>query len=685
MTYFLKRKRIAIVAVFILLVVTYYQSYLNSGTLSYTFSVAVLSREEPLRTDRPSISDSLVERNGNLVTIFTTFVDETDLHNSQYRSMVQSNFLKMTNFKCFGSDFNFIVFTQSARTKLYIAREYSRITVLRTPLRSNFTSPMLKDLFRMAMNSNQSFFFMFANADNIYDSSLLNSLLAIRRAWTAGLVRQKLIVFGQRNNIVVNEAVYNEDIFLEYFKRSVPFKDIAQDYFIVTRDSIEWDQYPEVLVGRRAYDNMLIDISVRNELETIDGTYSIRLLHQSERNTNHSAFDGRNYFENNWNSRLTAFLGEHQSTTCARYRTESLEFGADVVIYDKKYNTVLETNSMPLDYFYREHSYWLYYGDIESEHSNAHRPTALIVIILTYNKPESLSRLLSSLLNTGNRDNVSRIDIVIAVDRGHTGYFDIPTVKVARGFVWEFGKKRVVLKERRTGQLHQWLEAYSYVESESSSFVLILEDSVVLSPGWFDYVMSVLRHNKVKLLYGRIAGWTLEAPIVRQSPASSILTFYKLASERSSVILSEIKRVRSLITIHSVWLSFLKWYKEESHNVPKGVLDRVFAVRLENRGIYTEWARGVWFSWFSYFLTENTPLRAQLGYIVSGSGSLCVRLQTSFIKDWHARNKSCYGAGVLTNDVGIRSVYSARKLMSPILIPDEIPVFRIGARKQLRV
>ena len=680
--YFLKRKRIAIVTALLLLFLTYH-SYFNYGTVPYTLNV--LNQDEYVRINKiPNISEGIVEKNEKLVTIFTTFVDDTNLHNSQYRLMAQSNFLRMTNFKCFRDKVNFIIFTKSLQTKLFISREYSQITVLPTPLRSNFTSPMLKDLFRMTMHTKHSFFFMFANADNIYDSSLLDTLLAVRRAWAAGLIRQKLIVFGQRNNIVVNEAISNENIFLEYFKRSVPFKDIAQDYFIVTRDSIEWDLYPEVLIGRRAYDNMLVDISVRNEFDTIDATSSTRLLHQSERNTNHSAFDGRNDFENVWNSRLTAFQGEHQSTTCARYRTELLEFG-DVIIYDKKYNSILESNSTPLSFFNTEHNYWLSYGDIESEQIDTETTAVLIIIVLAFNKPESLSRLLSSLLRLGDRDNASRIDIVIAVDRGHMGYFDLPTLKVAKEFIWEFGRKRVVLKERHTGQLYQWLEAYSYVGSESS-FVLILEDSVVLSPDWFDYVMSVLRHDKVKQLYSRIAGWTLEAPILRQSPASSIVTFYKLASEKSSVILSEIKRVRSFIIIHNVWSSFLKWFEDESESVPKGLLDQVFAVRLENRGIYTDWAREMWISWFSYFLLQSMPSPIKhLGYIVSRSGSLCLRLQISFLKDWHEEKESCYGAGALVNEVGIRSVYSVKRQASSVLIPDDIPVVRMGARKQLRV
>ena len=672
--FFLKRKRIVIA--FLLLIVTYYLSYFNDDTVQYTLDLFL--PEEHLREDgMPDVRENGMP-DEKLVTLFTTFVDGAGIHNSKYRLMAQLNFLRMTTFECFEGKLNFIVFTESVQTKSFIAREYPLITVLPTPLRNNFTSPLLKDLFRMAMSTKDSFFFMFANADNMYDSSLLNTLSAVRRAWAVGLMRQKLIMFGQRNNVIVNEAVLNEDIFLDYFKLSVQFNDIAQDYFIVTRDSIEWDLYPEVLVGRRAYDNMLVDVSVRNELEAIDATGSIRLLHQSEGNTNHSAFDERNYFENNWNSRLAFFENEHQSTTCARYRTELLEFG-DIIIYDKKYKKELETNRRPRDYFYKEHSRLL------QQISLGDTTTAdITIIVLTYNKPESLSRLLSSLLKIGNRGNTNAIDMVISVDRGHMGYFDLPTLIVANAFEWEFGRKKVVLKERHAGQLYQWLEAYGYT-GNGSSFVLILEDSVVLSPDWFDYVMSVLRHNKVKQLYSRIAGWTLEAPILRQSPSGSVASLYRLASQKSSVFVSELKRVRSFIIIPRVWRAFLKWYEEESGNVPVGVLDKLFVSRMENRGIYTEWSREIWISWFSYFLLQNMPSINQLGYIVTSSGGLCVRLQVSFLKRWDEKKESCYSAGELINDVGIRSVYRVRKHASSVLVPDEIPVFRMGPKQQLRV
>ncbi|KAI6655051.1 hypothetical protein LOD99_2340 [Oopsacas minuta] len=599
------------------------------------------------------------ERDEEIVTIFTTFVDSTDLHNSQYRSLVQLNFLRMTNYECFQDKINFIVFTQSKDTKLFIEKEYPHILVLYTPLRGNFTSPMLKDLFRMSLIAKRSFFFMFANADNLYDSSLIKTLSAVRRAWLSGQIRQKLIIYGQRNNIVINNGIFHEDQFLEYFQKSISFSEAAQDYFIVTRDSIEWELYPEVIVGRRAFDNMLVDFGVRSELESIDASISIRLLHQTEKNTNYSSLDKKNIIENRWNLRLSALQGEHYSTTCARYTTEYNGLHNDVIINDKKSGSILTSNTLPLHQFNKEHDYWI--NHLSQESGNiiiTQSPPILYIIILTYNKPDSLDRLLNSLLHIDNTN--LRIDIIISIDRGNTGYYDVPTLAISNRYIWGFGKKRVVLKQTHTGQLYQWLEAIDFV-NDNQSFVLILEDSVVLARNWFNYVMSVLRHRKVESLYDRVAGWTLETPLV------------------TSIALAEMKRVRSFILIRSVWKLFLDWFKSESRNVSKHELSKTFVSRLENRGSYTNWESGLWITWYSYWISENFLRLNRFAYIINKSGNLCVELYTTFVKDWDKRNENCYGNQVLRNVVIVPSSLQIED--HTIMIPDRVPTYKIDVAR----
>ena len=668
MKYLFARKKRFIVIIVILVVFcsTYYKSYTNTDTIIYQSF-----------TTKDKVANQVIvsgEDEDEFVTLFTTFVDPTDRDNFNYRQKVQLNFLKMSTYKCFQNKVKFVVFTRSQQTKESITKYYPHISVLHTPLRGNFNTPMLKDLFLLAMEKKQSFFYMFANADNLYDSSLMKTLSAVRRSWLSGFIRQKLIIYGQRNNVVVYDEILDEVEFSRYFMESNPFTSFAQDYFIVTKDSIEWDLYPEVLIGRTAYDNYLVDFSVRSELESVDASSSIHLLHQSEEHTDHSSLDLKNSLENKWNARLSNLQGVHYSTTCARYVTEYDPIHGTVIINDKRYNTVISNASRSEDYFEKEHNYWIDYSH-DSVYISTHSEPILTIIVFAYNKPESLDRLLSSLQNIhGVRD---RIDLVISVDKGHTGYYDVPTLAVSHKFIWEYGNKRVVLKKTHTGQLLQWIEAIDYVE-DKESFVMMLEDCVVLAKNWYDYVMSVLRHKHASSLSSRIAGWTLEPPLVTQSTADSILMLYKFIAKVSSVTLSEIKRVRSFVLIRSVWEMFLDWFRRESGNVSKQALTVTFAFRLDNRGNYTNWERGLWISWYSYWISSEFPKLNRFAYIINNSGNLCSKLHVTYVKDWDRRNVGCYGNQILRNEVGVPSVFDMDNSINSVLIPEHIPNYKIG-------
>ena len=669
MKYLFFKKRIFIIIIFLLIIYcsTYYKSYTDTDAIIYRSF-----------TNKNEVSNQVVvsgeDKDEEFVTLFATFVDSTDINNRKYRHMVQLNFLRMSTYTCFRNKVKFIVFTQSQQTKEFITNDYPHISVLHTPLRGNFSAPMLKDIFIMAMETKQSFFYMFANADNLYDSSLIMTLSAVRRAWLSGYIRQKLIIYGQRNNMVVYEEILDEMEFSRYFIQSSPFTDFAQDYFIVTKDSIEWDLYPEVLVGRIAYDNYLVDFSVRSELESIDASNSIHLLHQSEKHTDHSSSHFKNSFENKWNYRLSNLQGVHYSTTCARYEAKLDPIHGTAMINDKRHNTIVNNVSRSKDYFEREHNYWVNHPH-DSVYTLTQYEPILTIIIFAYNKPESLDRLLTSLQNIHGLQD--RIDLVISVDRGHTGYYDIPILAVSRKFIWAYGDKRVVLKKTHTGQLYQWLEAIDYVK-DNESYVMMLEDSVVLAKNWYGYVMSVLRHTQVRSLYGRIAGWTLEPPLVTQSTADSILMLYRFTAKISSVTLSEIKLVRSFILIRSVWRMFLDWFKRESGNVSKQALTNTFAIRLENRGTYTDWERGLWISWYSYWISSELPSLNRFAYIINNSGSLCSKLHITYVKDWDSRNVGCYGNQILRNEVGGPSVFDVNNNLNSVLIPEHIPNYKIG-------
>ena len=588
-----------------------------------------------------------------LLTMHTSFVDDP---NNGYRVFVQSNFLKMSNFACFRGLVKFVVLTNSEETTNLINKHYPNIIAHPTPLYPPFTAPSFKDTHRIAMNLSKSFFYMQANSCNLYETALVQTLKAIKDAWMKGFIRQKIMIYGKRFNVVIDGPVEDEFQVLEHFKRGEQFRHDAQDYVILTKETIEFDVFSEVLMGRARSDNAMVDFGVHNEVETFDASNSIHLAHQSySANIKYNGkFDGNE--EERWNHYVTEGLRDHYSTNCARYSTE-LDNNNTVYIIDRKSKLVLNTTLGEDDAFFKQHQYWI---DFNAVNSNIFFRTGpdLVVVVLACNKPDSLNRLLNSLINVEYEGD--RIDLVISLDIGYLGFYDLPTLILIKQLLWPHGTLKLVLKDKHRGQLNQWLEAYSIVDTEDISPILILEDNVMLSPFWYEYLKGVLSKSNLTQLHERIAGWSLEAPYPGQS-----------YPEDSSVMLGNIRWVRSFVPVLNKWISFLKWYKNESRHVPKYAFSKSPASYLDNRGNWSNWESSVWVSWYWYYLNLHTPEHQDILYIFDKRGSLAPKTRTTYLQ-WNGNE--CYPEGTVESEVYFQDIDSSEK-NHDIKIPEVIPKF----------
>ena len=587
-----------------------------------------------------------------LLTMHTSFVDDPTNEN---RVRVQTNFLKMSNFLCFRGIVKFVVLTNSEVTTALIKRHYPNVIAHPTPLYPVFITPMYKDTHRIAMNLSKSFFYMQANACDLFETSLVQTLKAIKELWMKGFIRQKIMIYGKRFNIDVKEPVEDEFKVLEYFKKAEEFRPDSQDYIILTKETIEFNLFSEVLMGRARCDNAMVDFGVHNEVESFDGSHSIYLVHQNDYIQKYDT-ELLNSWENEWNHYVSEELRDHYSTTCARYSTE---FGINntVNIIDKKSKLVLNILSGEDEDFFKEHQYWIEFNTVNANVTNKTGPD-LVVVVLACNKPDSLNRLLISLLNVEYEGD--RIDLVISLDIGYLGFYDLPTLILIKQLLWPHGKLKLVLKNKHRGQLNQWLEAYSSVDTKDISPILILEDSLMLSPFWYEYLKAVLSKSKSIQLHERIAGWSLEAPYPGQS-----------YTEDSSVMLANIRWVRSFVPVLNKWTSFLNWYNKESRNVPHYAFSKSPASYLDNRGNWSDWESSVWVSWYWYYLNLHSPEQQDILYIFDKRGSLAPKTRITYL-NWNGYD--CYREGTLESEVNFQNIDLSVK-NHDIKIPEVIPTF----------
>lgn len=123
------------------------------------------------------------------------------------------------------------------------------------------------------------------------------------------------------------------------------------------------------------------------------------------------------------------------------------------------------------------------------------------IVIPAYNRPATLSRLLSALLRAAYPD--SDITLVISIDSGEAGHHPDVCLTADR-FIWPYGNKRLIFQDERLG-LVKHFHACSGLSKEYSAIIL-LEDDHYVSPPYYLFASQALEAYKET---DRIAGVSL--------------------------------------------------------------------------------------------------------------------------------------------------------------------------------
>ncbi len=129
----------------------------------------------------------------------------------------------------------------------------------------------------------------------------------------------------------------------------------------------------------------------------------------------------------------------------------------------------------------------------------AMKPNIFNIRILTMNRPQSLTRMLSSLKLMRIENHTVNIEFFIdAVPITNT--IDINTINIIKNFVWAYGEKTFKTNPINKGLNYQWMKPYY-----SKAPLLILEDDIVLCKYFFDFAQSALHNianNSQKNIFG---------------------------------------------------------------------------------------------------------------------------------------------------------------------------------------
>lgn len=135
--------------------------------------------------------------------------------------------------------------------------------------------------------------------------------------------------------------------------------------------------------------------------------------------------------------------------------------------------------------------------------------TAFEVIVITHNRPQSLSRCMRSAQRAFYDKDTVRLSVWI--DRfARDGSFNKDVVAIAKNFSWLHGEKVVHLWDRHVGLYGQWID--TFVPTSNYERAVILEDDLELSQYYYMWLKGA---SKAYSRRGDIFGYTLQRARLR--------------------------------------------------------------------------------------------------------------------------------------------------------------------------
>ncbi len=109
----------------------------------------------------------------------------------------------------------------------------------------------------------------------------------------------------------------------------------------------------------------------------------------------------------------------------------------------------------------------------------------ITIVVVGYNRPEAMARILKSLAAAAYGDYTD-IRLVVSID--HSGNGEV--VRTAEHFEWKYGEKQVICHPKRLGLRRHILSCGELTRKYGA--VMVLEDDLYVSPDFYRYAAKTL-------------------------------------------------------------------------------------------------------------------------------------------------------------------------------------------------
>lgn len=137
--------------------------------------------------------------------------------------------------------------------------------------KNNYGMPLVKDIMRRGLMFDHFKTYTFINCDISPDTTLLTILDRLSS------MDHEYVATGKRWNIQM------EDYFNGDFNKSHAFTNDAQDYFVISKNAVDWDNFFDLVIGTPAWDNFVLsNTTLTKKAYTIDLSRVFKPLHLSQ-------------------------------------------------------------------------------------------------------------------------------------------------------------------------------------------------------------------------------------------------------------------------------------------------------------------------------------------------------------------------------------------------------------------
>ena len=180
-------------------------------------------------------------------------------------------------------------------------------------------------------------------------------------------------------------------------------------------------------------------------------------------------------------------------------------------------------------------------------------PNSPTLVVIAYNRPHSLRRLLHSLLQA--HYPAGNVRLVISLDQADTR----EPLQLAEAFDWPFGDKRVIAHPQRLGLRQHVLSCGDL--SEEYGDLLVLEDDLFVSPFFYQYASRALGYYAEDPAIAGISLYSL------QFNQTANLPFTPLDNGDADVYFLQLAASWGQAWSRRHWLGFRRWLEEHGSDI----------------------------------------------------------------------------------------------------------------------